>query len=244
MSDVSSAPFERNKVYEREGWSFAERGGGDFAIFWGQNANTHTVLFWFLNYVYSTPGLLDRIREKIAPYVRLSQTTPPEIMSMDLPALSANCQLLKVCIFETYRMVNEPTSIRYVARPMTIDDGKFKHELKPGMFVSAPHLLINQDPSAFADPAEFVPERFLETDPESVKPMARYGRLRPWGTGTSMCKGRTFAEKEIMSLGAAIIRLWGIGPASGTWDLPAMLPGTGVKNPVKDIRVVITRGTL
>ncbi|KAJ5207720.1 cytochrome P450 [Penicillium cf. viridicatum] len=142
MSDVSSAPFERNKVYEREGWSFAERGTGDFAIFWGQNANTHPMLFWFLAYMYSTPGLLGRIREEIAPYVRLSGTTLPEITSMDLPALSMNCQLLKACIFETYRMVNELTSIRYVARPITIDDGEFKHDLKSGMFVSAPHARI------------------------------------------------------------------------------------------------------
>jgi hypothetical protein len=244
MSDVSSAPFERNKVYEREGWSFAERGTGDFAILGGQNANTHPVLFWFLAYVYSTPSLLDRLREEIAPDVHLSEASLPEITSMDLPALSMNCQLLKACIFETYRMVNEPTSIRYVARPITIDDGEFKHELKPSMFVSAPHALINQDPTVFAHPEEFDPDRFLEIDPDSGKLTARYGRLRPWGTGVSMCKGRTFAEKEIVSLGAAIICLWDIAPASGTWELPDMIPGTGVKSPVKDIRVVITRRSL
>jgi hypothetical protein len=34
--DMSDVPFERNKIYERERWSFAERAVADFAIFWGQ----------------------------------------------------------------------------------------------------------------------------------------------------------------------------------------------------------------
>jgi cytochrome P450 len=243
MSGVSSAAFERNNVYEREKWSFRQRAGGDLAIFWGQNANTHPVLFWLLVYVYSTPGLLEELREEIAPYIILSQTEPPEITSMDLPALSHNCQLLKACIFETYRMANEATSIRYIARPVTVNDGANKHELKPGMFVSAPHSLIQRDPSVYANPDKFVPDRFLEVDPESGKLIARYGRLKPWGSGAAMCKGRTFAEKEIVALSAAIMTLWNIGPASGTWKLPAMVPGTGVKKPVEDIRVTITRRT-
>jgi cytochrome P450 len=122
-----------------------------------------------------------------------------------------------------------------------VNDGANKHELKPGMFVSAPHALIQRDPSVYADPDKFVPDRFLEADPESGKLSARYGRLKPWGSGAAMCKGRTFAEKEIVALSAAIMTLWNIGPASDTWNLPAMVPGTGVKRPVEDIRVVITR---
>ncbi|CAM1508996.1 Fc.00g027350.m01.CDS01 [Cosmosporella sp. VM-42] len=241
MSDVDRAIFERNEVYEREGWSYAERAAGDFAIFWGQNANTQPVLFWFLTYIYSTAGLPDRVRAETAPYIALSEGATPEIISMDLDGLSRNCQLLRACIFETYRMANEPTSIRYITRPITITDGELQHKLKAGMFISAPHSLINSDPLIYADPDKFIPDRFLEPDSRSGKPVARYGRLRRWGTGVSMCKGRTFAEKEIVSVGAAIISLWDIKPASGTWKLPAMMPGTGVKKPINDIRVVITR---
>ncbi|KAF2260479.1 putative cytochrome P450 [Lojkania enalia] len=243
MSDVSSAAFERNRVFVREGWSYSERAPADLGALWGQNANTQPVLFWLLAYVYSNPNLLDRLRQEIAPYVILSSIAPTKIASMDIPALSRNCQLLKACIFETYRMANEPTSIRYISRHMTISDGELKHEIKPGTFISAPHSMINRDPSVFVDPDNFVPERFLEIDAGSSKPVARYGRLKPWGAGASMCKGRKFAEKEVISVGAAIISLWNIEPASGTWDMPAMIPGTGVKKPVKDIRVRITRRT-
>lgn len=241
MSDISKTALERNEVYDQKNWSFQERGGGDLAILWGQNANTQAILFWFLAYLYSTPGLIDHLREEIAPHMKMPQSSTPGNGSMDLPALFGNCPLMKACIFETYRMANEATSIRYVARSVTITDGMHSHELRPGMFVSAPHSVIQRDPSVYADPDRFVPSRFLETDSKSGKPVARSGRLRPWGSGAAMCKGRTFAEKEIMALGAAIISLWDIDPVKGTWQLPAMVPGTGVKKPLEDIRVVIRR---
>ena len=244
MSDVSNVALERNKVYNRDNWSFGERGEGDLAVLWGQNANTQPMLFWFLAFVYSTEGLLHKLRNEIAPFTKLSQTSPLGILSMDLAALSRDCPLMKACIFETYRMANEPASVRYVARPITINDGVYKHKFKPGTFVTAAHSLIQPDPSVYANPDTFMPNRFLKPDPESGKLSARYGALKPWGSGPAMCKGRTFAEKEIVALGTAIISLWDVCPASGTWDLPAMVPGMGAKKPVEDIRVVITRRIL
>ncbi len=123
MSDISKVALERDRVYNRHGWTFQERGAGDLAVLWGQNANTQRLSFWLIAYVYSTPGLLARLRTEIAPYCTLSDTMPLEIDSMNLPGLFVNCPLLKASIFETYRMANEATSIRYVARPVTIDDG-------------------------------------------------------------------------------------------------------------------------
>ncbi|KAG5785566.1 hypothetical protein H9Q73_000833 [Fusarium xylarioides] len=227
MSDVSMMLRERNKIYNRDGWTFPERAAADLGTFWGLNANAQPVLFWFLLYVYSTPGLLKRIREEISPYITLSNGDKPEIKSMDFPSLFRKCQLFKACIFETYRLVNEPTSIRYVTQPK-------EH-------ISVPLVLKNKNPSIYEDPDTFNPDRFLETDPETGKATARYGKLKPWGLGAAMCKGRTFAEKEIISLGSAVVSLWDISPAEGEWKLPAMIPGTGVKRPVSDIRVVISR---
>ncbi|KIX92354.1 uncharacterized protein Z520_11962 [Fonsecaea multimorphosa CBS 102226] len=253
MSDTSEVALGRNAVYSRQNWSFRDRAGGDLGVLWGQNANTQPVLFWLLVYVYSTSGVLDRVREEIAPYVKISSRKDPdtdnhtpEITTIDIQGLGRDCALLKACIFETYRLTNEPTSIRYVARPITIHDGTYQHELQPGTFVSAPHSLTQRDPSVYADPNDFIPDRFLQVvDPESGKLRAAYGKaLRPWGSGAAMCKGRTFAEKELVVLGAAIIGLWDIKPAAGgceRWEVPAMIPGTGVKKPVRDIRVRISR---
>ena len=134
-------------------------------VLWGQNANTQLMLFWFLAYVDSTAGLLHKLRDEIAPYTNLSQTSPLEILSMDLAALSRDCSLMKACIFETYRTVNEPASIRYIARPIIINDGVYKHEFKPGTFVSAMHSLIQRDPFVYTNPDTFLPDRFLKSDP-------------------------------------------------------------------------------
>ena len=244
MSDISRTALERNSVYKRRGWSFRERAGGDLAILWGQNANTQPIFFWLLTFVYSTPGLVTQLREEVEPFVSLSKERPMSIVSMDLPALFKGCPRLKSCIFETYRLTNEATSIRYVVQPITVQDGKHSHELKPGMFVSAPHAVTQRDPGIYAEPDRFVPERFLITDHETGILRARYGALKPWGVGAAMCKGRSFAEKEIIALSAAIISLWDIEPAEGCWKIPTMIPGTGVKKPIKDVRVRITRRSI
>ena len=220
MSDVSGVIFERNEVFNRENWAFEERAACELVILWGQNANTQPLLFWFLAYVYRDQTLLKKIREEIAPHMKLCQTSPTEIQRVDLPAVYRDCQLMKACIFETYRLAHEPASVRYVARPITIEDGEFRHEVKAGAFVSAAHSLTQRDTSMYADPDTFKADRFMMRDPGSDQGVARYGALRPWGVGAAMCKGRTFAEKEIMALGAVVISLWDISPISGTWNLP------------------------
>ena len=244
MSDISHAALERNKIYSREDWPFRHRGEGDLAVLWGQNANTQPMLFWLLVYIYSTPGLLSRLRDETAPFVTMSQEKPASIASINFAELARECALLKSCLFETYRMANEAASIRYVARSVTVQDGEYTHELRPGMFVTVPHALSQQDASIYPNPENFVPERFLKFDKDSGRSGARYGTLRPWGSGAAMCKGRIFAEKELITLSSAIINLWEISPASDTWKLPAMMPGTGVKRPFEDIRVRISRRVL
>lgn len=244
LADVSSIPFERNKIYEREGWSLQERAAGDFSILWGQNANLQPMLAWLTTFVYATPGLVERIREETAAYINLSTTTSPEIISIDIPGLCRSCQLLKACIFETYRMANDPAVIRRVERPITIPDGELEHQLQPGSFISVPTSLTNSDPTLFADPNKFIPERFLERNATTGSTTARYGRLRPWGMGSSMCKGRTFAQKHMTVVGAAIINLWDVEPVGGTWQIPDMIPGSSAKRPARDIRVVIKRRVL
>ncbi|KAI0129038.1 cytochrome P450 [Xylariales sp. AK1849] len=240
MSDVGIA-LNRNDIYNKHDVRMKHRADMDFSFFWGQNGNTQPLLFWFLTYIYSTPGLVDILRKEIAPWVVLSTEGPVEIKSIDIPSLGRECPLMKSALFETFRLGSEATSIRYVARPMTVVDGKYNHHLQPGTFVSAPHSVVQKDPAVFPDPDKFVPDRFLELDAETGKQVPRYGRLRPWGIGSGSCKGRTFAEKEILTLGAAVMSVWDIEPAGGTWKVPAMIPGTGAKKPVQDIRVLLRR---
>lgn len=241
MSDIGKVVNERNKLYNEHKWSFQERAQADLSLLWGQNANTQALFFWFLVYVYSTPGLVETLRREIAPHTKFSSAGPLRLESMDYSSIFTRCQRMKACLYETYRMVLDTSAIRGVARPVTLNDGDHKHSLKPGMYVSIPYSAQSRDPSIYGNPDLFDPERFLEQDPSSGHLVARYGRLRPWGFGPGICKGRTFAEKEILALGAAILSLWDIAPAGDAWKIPAMVPGTGAKKPVNDVRVVISR---
>lgn len=246
MSDISTTALERNEVYDRRGWTYEERGAGDLAVLWGQNANTHPNLFWLMLYIHSTPGLVSSLREEVAPYVNLLRPRvsgqQPQIESIDFPGLFAHSILLKACLYETFRMANEATSIRYITAPMTLTDGDYKHHIKAGTWVSAPHAINQRNPNIYLNPDTFNPTRFLHTDPDTGKQSVRYGKLKPWGSGAAMCKGRSFAEKEIMACTAAIITLWDVAPAhGGEWEIPDMMPGTGVRKPMKDVRVVVTR---
>lgn len=248
MSDVSTVALGRSAGYTERGLSYKHRGQLDMGLFWGQNGNTQPLVFWFILFIYATPGLVDELRKEIAPYVPVStETQPPSITSLDIRALSSKCPLLKSTLYETFRMANLPTSLRLVRRPITISDGEHKHQVKKGSWLSAAWSLVNKDPSIFPDPDTFKPDRFIETDPDTQMRTTRYGALRPWGNGAGICKGRTFAEKEILGLGAAVMALWDISPVGGEgaqWEIPGMLPGTGAVLPDREVRAVLRRREL
>ncbi|KAF7530492.1 hypothetical protein G7054_g9533 [Neopestalotiopsis clavispora] len=241
MSDVGAA-LGRNLVYNKHNVSFQHRADMDLPFLWGQNGNTQPLLFWYILYVFSTPGLADRLREEMAPYVTLSTTEGGfEIDSVNIPALNRECPLMKAALFETFRLGSDATSIRRVSKPMTVADGEYTHHLQPGSFISTAWSTVQSDPAVYPEPQKFIPERFLELDTETGRNVARYGRLRPWAVGGGSCKGRTFAEKEILTIAAAMLCIWEVEPAGGEWKIPAMIPGTGAKRPVNDVRVIFKR---
>ncbi|EKG15494.1 Cytochrome P450 [Macrophomina phaseolina MS6] len=243
MSDVGQVALDRSKAYTAHRVSISHRGDIDMGLLWGQNANTQPLIYWLTVYIYATPGLLQSIRAEIAPCVRLAAgASPPRIASIDYSGLSRDCPLLKSTYLETFRMANDPSCLRYVGRPVTIDDGAHTQSLAPGTYITVPLGLNQKNPAIWAHPDKFVPERFIETDEATGRRVARYGALRPWGMGTGICKGRTFAEKEILGVVASVVSLWDFEPADGgAWKVPGMRPGTGVVRPTSELRVRVRR---
>ena len=66
--------------------------------------------------------------------------------------------------------------------------------------------------------------------------------LRPYGGGTTMCKGRIFAERECMAFVAGMLVLWDIQPV-GTkgWRIPGHIKTSAVCLPKGDTKVWIRR---
>lgn len=241
-ADVSTIIQERNRMFAKWGVSVPDRGVLELGNFWGQNANTQPLVFWFILYIYSTPGLLQALRAETAPHVTCSTANPVRIEHIDVAAVGRGCPLFKAALLETFRMANNPTSIRYVHKSVAISDSVGEQMLQPGTWLSAPHGAMQQDPAIFSDPDVFTPDRFLEENSATGERVPRYGRMRPWGAGAGICKGRTFAENEILAIAACFMTAWDMDPADGEgWKIPKMVPGTGVKQPSSPVRVRIRR---
>jgi hypothetical protein len=79
---------------------------------------------------------------------------------------------------------------------------------------------------------------------ERVK--VEYKTMLPWGGGASMCKGRKFAESEVLIFVAAILTCWDIEciDESGkpkAWGHPGHKGGSGAVVPATDVRVRLRR---
>ncbi|KIW18275.1 hypothetical protein PV08_02563 [Exophiala spinifera] len=70
-----------------------------------------------------------------------------------------------------------------------------------------------------------------------------YGTMRVWGGGKHMCKGKTFAEREVLLFVAAVVMQWDMAPVGngGRWVHPGRKPGGGAVNPVEPVRVRMRR---
>ena len=81
----------------------------------------------------------------------------------------------------------------------------------------------------------------VQFDGKAIK-KTDYFSLQPWGEGPTMCKGRKFAEGEVITIVAAIVTCWDITPIDGKWTHPGRKgAAAGAHKPVSDVRVRIER---
>jgi cytochrome P450 len=94
------------------------------------------------------------------------------------------------------------------------------------------------------DPETFDPSRFLvkdEDDPKKVH--ADMLHLVSFGGGASMCKGRLFAEREVLFFIAGLLTVWEFRLDQGFKIPERFYCGTGTANPKTPVRVRMSRRT-
>lgn len=184
----------------------------------------------------------------------------PPTLSLDIDGLINSCPMFKATYYETLRIASAAFAYKEVVSDLTLseshEDAALRNEkpqsfnIPSGEYVSIPYGTHHHDPDYFPDPSTFDPRRFIiagdtETNQEkkgskggSRGLSADIGTIRPFGGGGTACKGRLFAEREILAFVASFITMWDIQPADGKpWKVPGHVPASGVVRPDREVRV-------
>lgn len=93
-------------------------------------------------------------------------------------------------------------------------------------------------PVTLTESPEDAAARFLVEDSQT----ADIKHLTPFGGGHSVCKGRAFAEREVLIFVAAFVATWEFEPVGAGWEIPGKAyNGTGTANPTGPVRVRVAR---
>ncbi|KAE8348107.1 cytochrome P450 [Aspergillus coremiiformis] len=260
LEDVSEPLKQRIRTSKSLGLSPRSSASGHLSLLWAMNVNSSNIAFWHLVHLYADPTLLKEIREEISPYVKAHRPSreetgfpfqePPRI-SIDLEGLLKFCLLLKASFYETLRLDTADMSFRELTSDLTITESNKDatisdlatprtYQVRKGESVILHHGVLQNDSQYFSNPGQFDPLRFIVTDPETGGKKADMHTVHPFGGGMSGCKGRAFAERQLLAFTAATISMWDIEPMDGNrFEIPRHRQSSGAYLPEKDIRVRI-----
>jgi len=257
LDGVSGVLDKRVKMYEEHRASAVLQRSNDVALLWGVNVNSNKNVFWMLLQIYSRATLLSDIREEIAPYVHASLSGERTAsgfpkLDIDVDGLLKNCPLIKATFYETMRLNMSNLGVREVLKDVVLRESEAdaktfgkKHPqfytIPAGASIVLSNGTMQMDQRIFHDPEQFIPERFIDEGPDG-KPVVTMKSLNVFGGGLYRCKGRYFAEKEVIIFAASLLVMWDLAPVVGEQlVLPQMGIGGASRSPKKDIRVRLTR---
>lgn len=180
----------------------------------GGHETASTMMDWFVVEAFSRPEVLRRLREEVDAVVGQGPVTA---------AMLPHMPYLEAVIDECLRLHPPVPAVgRYVARETTIAGVR----LPEGVVASPSILLLHRDPKLWGDPEVFRPERFLDGS-------VPQGCFIPFGGGTRICLGRTFALFQLKVVLATLISRFELAPRDWT-ESRLVQRGlfTGVSHPV------------
>ncbi|KAE8146134.1 cytochrome P450 [Aspergillus avenaceus] len=261
LEDVSEPIKQRIQMSKSLGLSPKSSAPGHLTLLWAINVNSSNIAFWHLLRLYADPSLLDEVRKEVAPYVNAHRPTkeetgfpfeePPRV-SIDLEGLVQSCPLLKASFYETLRLDSADMSLRELTSDLTISESTEDaaiygsgeprtYKVRKGENITLHHGVLQNDTRYFSNPDQFDPLRFILTDPQTGVKRADMHTIHPFGGDMFGCKGRLFAERQILAFVATIISMWDIEPTDrDQFTIPGHKQSGGAYLPQADIRVCLT----
>ena len=171
----------------------------------------------------------------------------------------------------TYKKVSEDFTITESPEDATIygRPGKPKtYLIQKDDFVCIPHTIHQYDARYFENPNTFDARRFwVNKHPEDSKTKTNsgdpekplsdalstqdvevsYRTTHPWGGGAQLCKGKKFAESEVVLFAAAVVSRWDFAPVDrwgrrqSKWEHPGWFSQTATAKPTREVWVQVRR---
>lgn len=257
LDEVSEVLRVRVKTAVEKSASVTLQKTQDAQIVWGVNVNSNKNTFWMLLHVYSRPELLSAIRAEISTYIKVSETSErgpdgfPKL-SIDVDGLTKSCPLVKATFYETMRLSMAGLSTRDVVQDIVLTEsvadaamfGKAKaqsYAIPAGSTLVLANGHMQRDPRIFPEPDKFDPQRFIEVLEDGTR-RANMRNLHTFGGGLYKCKGRYFAEREVITFVSCLLFMWDLSPADGDRIVfPEMGKAGASRAPKTDVRVKLTR---
>ncbi|POR35532.1 Uncharacterized protein TPAR_04236 [Tolypocladium paradoxum] len=259
LDNVSAVVKARIETFRNHGLSLQARAGCDLGLCWAMNSNANQLISWMLFELYRDAVLLEQVREEVAPYVQAVQPQndfgeaiwlAPTMEKLDLDGLFTKCPLLKAAYLETLRVYTGVWTLRWLTEDVVLDD-RAKTEpylLRKGTYAHVPQDMHQFDPEYFPNPKEWHHGRHLkeQVDENGRRSLvADMGTIRPYGGGPGMCKGRAFAQRQMLLYSAIIATFYDMQPPNGqSWEEPKTYKLAATRHPKKDIKVWIRRRVL
>ena len=196
--------------------------------------NTTPAVFWMIWHIYSTPVLLQELRNELTNVLRETFEEDGRHINLNVAQLKTKCPLFFSTYQETLRVRTHSAAHRWVMEDTLISD---RFLMKKGNAVFMPGHLIHANPSVWGSDVNcFNPRRFMKAEGR-----IKVGSLRTFGGGKALCPGRHLATMKIMSFVAMMVVRFDIAPAGKAWIDPQSATGkmvSIVNPPASDIKTI------
>ncbi len=213
LDNVSELIHSRVEVYRKHKMSMEARIANEMGLVWSMNGNANPFIAWVVAHVYADADLLRRVREEVAPFLRLAPAAVgasdpvARLESIDVDGLTERCPLLKAAYIETLRLEVHAWSIKVIRQDFVMgerDKSAPSYFIPAGAYAHVAHELHHTDPKRFVEPEKWSADRHVrwETRPGSDEKVAvaDMGTVRPYGTFHHTQKAPARAERPELSL--------------------------------------------
>ncbi|THH08553.1 hypothetical protein EW145_g2619 [Phellinidium pouzarii] len=181
-------------------------------VIWGINSNVMQVTNDALAYLLSDPAIYHRICTDVRAAISEKYKDFESFLAADPNAIDIEeFAILDSVILETLRITSLATSFREVLSDTYLsgENGKV-YFVQKGEYILTDVRGMHFDATSFPQPEKFIADRFMNGQ-ASIK-TRDFKNLRPFGGGSSMCKGREFAQYIIKMFLLQTIYLFDIVP--------------------------------